>query len=154
MSENQQPLTEEKQTVAPTEDASAEIEPTVRPIDGDAALTETPKADEEIADETDTAEEEPDIDPADVRIFGMPRICFHGAALGIAAGYILCGLVGILAENTAGTAIGSLAAKSPSATVWAVACAVIGYLISRRFHKKRLAAKEAELAAAAADTPE
>ena len=110
MSENQQPLTEEKQTVAPAEDASAEIEPTALP-DDDAALTETPKADEEIADETDTAEEEPDIDPADVRIFGMPRICFHGAALGIAAGYILCGLVGILAENTAGTAIGNLAAN-------------------------------------------
>ncbi len=44
-------------------------------------------------------EEEEDIDPADVKIFGMKRHVFQLTCLGAAAGYILCGLVGILGEK-------------------------------------------------------
>ena len=84
----------------------------------------------------------------------MPRVCFHLAASGVAVGYIACGLVGLLADSTKGTAIGDLAAKSPSATVWVIIFAVIGYLIGNRMHKKRLAAQEAELAEQAAENPE
>lgn len=72
----------------------------------------------------------------------MPRVCFHGAAFGVAGGYILCGLLGL-----AGI-------PAPSPTVCAIACAVVGYFIGKYFDKKRLAAKEAEAAAEAADGAE
>ena len=134
MSENQQPLTEEEQAV-----------PSAEPMEPD--LPEAVEAGEEtLPAETDAdlpaeAEEE-DIDPADVKIFGMPRVCFHGAAFGVAGGYILCGLLGL-----AGI-------PAPSPTVCAIACAVVGYFIGKYFDKKRLAAKEAEAAAEAADGAE
>ena len=166
MSENQQPLDEEQAaSAAEKELASAQAMP--------AATDSSPSADsdtladglavdegnseipaEEDADISDEEDEEEDIDPADVRILGMPRVCFHLAASGVAVGYIACGLVGLLADSTKGTAIGDLAAKSPSATVWVIIFAVIGYLIGNRMHKKRLAAQEAELAEQAAENPE
>ena len=122
------------------------------PAEEDADISDDESEYEE--DISDDEEEEEDIDPADVRILGMPRVCFHLAASGVAVGYIACGLVGLLADSTKGTAIGDLAAKSPSATVWVIIFAVIGYLIGNRMHKKRLAAQEAELAEQAAENPE
>lgn len=172
MSENQQPL--EEQTAAQAEPAAADE--TVSEQTGEAAPSaqaaeSLPKAyedeeDSSFSDDTENApaetdaddaeaeEEEEDIDPADVRIFGMPRVCFHLAAGGVAVGYIVCGLIGLLADKTAGTAIGDLAAKSPGSTVWAIAFAIIGYLIGKQLHKKRLAAKEAALSEQTAESPE
>ena len=178
MSENQQPLDEEQAaSAAENELASAQAmpaEPDSRPSADSDTLADGLAADEgnseipaeedaDISDDEseyeedisdDEEEEEEDIDPADVRILGMPRVCFHLAASGVAVGYIACGLVGLLADSTQGTAIGDLAAKSPSATVWVIIFAVIGYLIGNRMHKKRLAAQEAELAEQAAENPE
>lgn len=167
MSENQQPLDEEQAaSAAEKELASAQamsVEPDSSPSADSDTLADGLAADEgnsEIPAEEDAdisddeSEYEEDIDPADVRILGMPRVCFHLAAFGVAVGYIACGLVGLLADSTKGTAIGDLAAKSPSATVWVIIFAVIGYLIGNRMHKKRLAAQEAELAEQAAENPE
>ena len=176
MSENQQPLDEEQAaSAAEKELASAQAmpaEPDSRPSADSDTLADGLAADEgnseipaeedaDISDDeseyeediSDEEEKEEDIDPADVRILGMPRVCFHLAASGVAVGYIACGLVGLLADSTKGTAIGDLAAKSPSATVWVIIFAVIGYLIGNRMHKKRLAAQEAELAEQAAENP-
>ena len=171
MSENQQPLDEEQAaSAAENELASAQAMPAEPDSDtladglaADEGNSEIPaEEDADISDDeseyeediSDEEEEEEDIDPADVRILGMPRVCFHLAASGVAVGYIACGLVGLLADSTKGTAIGDLAAKSPSATVWVIIFAVIGYLIGNRMHKKRLAAQEAELAEQAAENPE
>ena len=137
MSENQQPLTEEEQAVPSAEPMEPDLPEAVGA--GEATLSAEDEAeDAEIEDEELEAEEE-DIDPADVKIFGMPRVCFHGAAFGVAGGYILCGLLGL-----AGI-------PAPSPTVCAIACAVVGYFNGKYFDKKRLAAKEAEAAAEAAD---
>ena len=178
MSEKQQPLDEEQAaSAAEKELASAQAMPAETdsspsadsdtladglaadegnseiPAEEDADISDDESEyEEDISD--DEEEEEEDIDPADVRILGMPRVCFHLAASGVAVGYIACGLVGLLADSTKGTAIGDLAAKSPSATVWVIIFAVIGYLIGNRMHKKRLAAQEAELAEQAAENPE
>lgn len=177
MSENQQPLDEEQAaSAAEKELTSVQAMPAATdssPSAGSDTLADGLAADEgnseipaeedaDISDDeseyeediSDEEEEEEDIDPADVRILGMPRVCFHLAASGVAVGYIACGLVGLLADSTKGTAIGDLAAKSPSATVWVIIFAVIGYLIGNRMHKKRLAAQEAELAEQAAENPE
>lgn len=177
MSENQQPLDEEQAaSAAEKELTSVQAMPAATdssPSAGSDTLADGLAADEgnseipaeedaDISDDeseyeediSDDEEEEEDIDPADVRILGMPRVCFHLAASGVAVGYIACGLVGLLADSTKGTAIGDLAAKSPSATVWVIIFAVIGYLIGNRMHKKRLAAQEAELAEQAAENPE
>ena len=176
MSENQQPLDEEQAASAAEKEltsvqampAATDSSPSADsdtladglaadegnseiPAEEDADISDDESEyEEDISDE----EEEEDIDPADVRILGMPRVCFHLAAFGVAVGYIACGLVGLLADSTKGTAIGDLAAKSPSATVWVIIFAVIGYLIGNRMHKKRLAAQEAELAEQAAENPE
>lgn len=176
MSENQQPLDEEQAASAAEKEltsvqampAATDSSPSADsdtladglaadegnseiPAEEDADISDDESEyEEDISDE----EEEEDIDPADVRILGMPRVCFHLAASGVAVGYIACGLVGLLADSTKGTAIGDLAAKSPSATVWVIIFAVIGYLIGNRMHKKRLAAQEAELAEQAAENPE
>ena len=178
MSENQQPLDEEQAASAaekelasaqampaePDSSPSADSDTLADGLAADEGNSEIPaEEDADISDDEseyeedisdDEEEEEEDIDPADVRILGMPRVCFHLAAFGVAVGYIACGLVGLLADSTKGTAIGHLAAKSPSATVWVIIFAVIGYLIGNRMHKKRLAAQEAELAEQAAENPE
>ena len=155
MSENQQPLTEEQASEAQA--ASAAEEETAQTAQPAAAAEPLPadetdddvQADAEDDGEVEDEEEEFDIDPADVRILGMPRVCFHFGAGGVALGYIVCGLVGILADKTAGTPIGDLAAKSPDAWIWVIAFAAVGYLIGKQKHKKRMAALEAEEAARA-----
>ncbi len=117
MSENQQPLTDEPAEPAPVE-----------PVDLSAAPTE-------VTDAIDPAEEQPeeevDIDPADVHIFGMPRIGFHCTAFGVAGGYIVCGLLGMAGFNP------------PNATICAVICAAIGYVIGKQLYKRNKAARDA-----------
>ena len=138
MSENQQPLDEEQ---AVSDVQEQETLPA-------AAEDTLPAAQDENAPAILDAEpEEEDIDPADVKIFGMKRHVFQLTCLGAAVGYILCGLVGILGEKMQGTGLGDILAKSPSATVWAVAVAAVGYFIGSRLEKKREAAHEAEQAA-------
>lgn len=141
MSENQQPLTEQEQATAPAEAERPDL-----PAGEDSTAAE--------GSEALAADEQPDIDPADVRIFGLRRVCFHFTAGGAAVGYIVCGLLGLLAENAPGTAIGDLAAKTPSVTICAIAFGVVGYLIGRRLDKKRRAEKEAALAAETTENPE
>lgn len=140
MSENQQPLTEEETTALPSE--ASETAPAALE---DAALVLTPEeAEEEL--------EQDEIDPEDVKVFGMPRPCFHGAAFGVAAGYILCGLIGLLIDRF--PAVQSVISKAPSATLLAVLCAVIGYFITKRRYDKRKAERDAEKCAAEAqDAP-
>lgn len=141
MSENQQPLTEQEQATAPAEAEQPDL-----PAGEDSTAAE--------GSEALAADEQPDIDPANVRIFGLRRVCFHFTAGGAAVGYIVCGLLGLLAENAPGTAIGDLAAKTPSVTICAIAFGVVGYLIGRRLDKKRRAEKEAALAAETTENPE
>ena len=122
MSENQQPLDEEQ---AVSDVQEQETLPA-------AAEDTLPAAQDENAPailDAEPEEEEEDIDPADVKIFGMKRHVFQLTCLGAAVGYILCGLVGILGEKMQGTGLGDILAKSPSATVWAVAVAAVGYFI-------------------------
>ena len=145
MSENQQPLDEEQ----PVSDAQEQEN--LPAVNGDtlpAGQEDTAPAEEEVP------EEEEDIDPADMKIFGMPRRVFHFTCFGAAAGYILCGLVGIWGEHTQGTALGDVLAKSPSATAWAVVIGAVGYIIGTRVHKKQVAAREAEKAALEQPTDE
>ena len=139
MSENQQPLDEEQ---AVSDGQEQETLP--------AAAEDTPPAaqDENAPAILDAEpEEEEDIDPADVKIFGMKRHVFQLTCLGAAVGYILCGLVGILSEKMQGTGLGDILAKSPSTTVWAVVVAAVGYFIGSRLEKKREAALADEQAA-------
>lgn len=128
MSENQQPLDEEQ---AVSDVQEQETLPA-------AAEDTLPAAQDENAPailDAEPEEEEEDIDPADVKIFGMKRHVFQLTCLGAAVGYILCGLVGILGEKMQGTGLGDILAKSPSATVWAVAVAAVGYFIGSRLEK-------------------
>ena len=139
MSENQQPLDEEQ---AVSDVQEQETLP--------AAAEDTPPAaqDENAPAILDAEpEEEEDIDPADVKIFGMKRHVFQLTCLGAAVGYILCGLVGILSEKMQGTGLGDILAKSPSTTVWAFVVAAVGYFIGSRLEKKREAALADEQAA-------
>ena len=139
MSENQQPLDEEQ---AVSDVQEQETLP--------AAAEDTPPAaqDENAPAILDAEpEEEEDIDPADVKIFGMKRHVFQLTCLVAAVGYILCGLVGILSEKMQGTGLGDILAKSPSTTVWAVVVAAVGYFIGSRLEKKREAALADEQAA-------
>ena len=140
MSENQQPLDEEQAVpdVQEQETLPAAAEDTLP-----AAQHETPPA---IVD-ADPADVDVVIDPADVKIFGMKRLVVQLSCLGAAVGYILCGLVAILGEKMQGTGLGDILAKSPSATVWAVAVAAVGYFIGSRLEKKREAALADEQAA-------
>ena len=98
MSENQQPLDEEQAVpdVQEQETLPAAAEDTLP-----AAQDENAPA---ILD-AEPEEEEEDIDPADVKIFGMKRHVFQLTCLGAAVGYILCGLVGILGEKMQGTGL-------------------------------------------------
>lgn len=134
MSENQKTLSEEQAEPVQAAPEAEETEQSVLPAepDRDEALE---AADDTAADEP--AEEEEDIDPADVRIFGMPRVCFHYTAFGVAIGYLVSGIIGIAGFNP------------PSATICAIVCAAIGYFIGNRLYKKRKAARDA-----AAQSPE
>lgn len=147
MSENQQPLDEE-QSVSEVQEQET------LPAANEDTLPAEPEETAPAAAEEEAPEEEEDIDPADMKIFGMPRRVFHYTCFGAAIGYILCGLVGIWGEKTQGTALGDILAKSPSATAWAVIVAAIGYIIGNRVYKKQVAAREAEKAALEQPTDE
>ena len=133
MSENQKTLSEEQAEPVQAAPEAEETEQSVLPAEPDRDET-LEAADDTAADEP--AEEE-DIDPADVRIFGMPRVCFHYTAFGVAIGYLVSGIIGIAGFNP------------PSATICAIVCAAIGYFIGNRLYKKRKAARDA-----AAQSPE
>lgn len=127
MSENQKPLAEEQ-----TE--SVQVAPELPQTEEPVLSTET-DSDEIVETTTDDTEEEPveeeDIDPADVRIFGMPRVCFHYTAFGVAVGYLVSGIIGMAGYN------------APNANICAVVCAAIGYVIGSRLYKIRKAARDA-----------
>lgn len=127
MSENLKPLTGEQTEPEQPVSETPEAEQTVLPAetDSDQAIEAT---DDNAAE---TPEEEEDIDPADVRIFGLPRIGFHCTAFGVAAGYIVCGLIGLAGFNP------------PNATICAIICAAVGYFIGNRLYKKRKAGQDA-----------
>lgn len=124
MSENQKPLADEQTEPEQPVPEALETEEAVLPAETDS---------EEAVETTDdnTEEEEEDIDPADVRIFGLPRLGFHCTAFGVAAGYIVCGLIGLAGFNP------------PNATICAIVCAAIGYFIGNRLYKKQKAERDA-----------
>lgn len=127
MSENQNPLAEEQTESVQTAPEAPETEESVLSAEADSdTIVETT---------TDGTEEEPveeeDIDPADVRIFGMPRVCFHYTAFGVAVGYLVSGIIGMAGYTP------------PNANICAVVCAAIGYFIGSRLYKKRKAARDA-----------
>lgn len=126
MSENLNPLTGKPTEPAQPVSETPEMEEAVLPaeIDSHAAVETTD-------DSTAEAPEEEDIDPADVRIFGLPRVGFHCTAFGVAAGYLVAGLIGLAGFNP------------PNATVCAIVCAAIGYFIGNRLYKKQKAARDA-----------
>lgn len=133
MSENQQPLTEEQ--TEPVQSAPAEAE-TVSEENEASALTAQADDNEAVQAADDDTEaqpeesEEEDIDPADVKIFGMPRVVFHYTAFGVAIGYILSGVLEMAHFNP------------PNATILAIAFAVVGYIIGSRLYKKRKAERD------------
>ena len=95
-----------------------------------------------VAPAEEAPEEEDEIAPEDVKIFGMPRHVFHWTALGAAGGYILAGIIGVVGEQLPASIFSTIAAKS-NATVWAVVVGAVGYFFSSRAEKKRKAAEEA-----------
>ena len=124
MRENQQPLTEEP--IEPVQPVSEQPEAPVLPAENDI--------DDLIQTADDTAEEpvkEEDIDPADVKIFGLRRVCFHATAFGVAGGYIVTGLIGIAGFT------------APNANICAIICGALGYFIGSRLYKKQKAARDA-----------
>lgn len=102
MNENQQPLQDEKENQA-----------------AEAAAAAAP------AEAAETGEPEQPESPAEDRVFGMPRTCFRGTALGVAFGFLLCGFAGILFD------------VQLDSTMCVIVCAAAGYLISRMVYKKR-----------------
>lgn len=133
MSENQQPLTEEKTEPAQSAPAEAdtvseENEASVLPAETDDNEPVETEDDDTEAQPEETEEE--DIDPADVKIFGMPRVVFHYTAFGVAIGYILAGLIGVAGLTP------------PNPTICAVVCAVIGYFLGKRIYQKRKAERD------------
>lgn len=92
------------------------------------------KLTEQTENETLSAaiEEDENTEPDEPMTFGMPSFCFRGAALGVAMGYILSGIIGLVLERTV------------SANVCAIAGAVIGYFIAKAIRKKRQAQQKIE----------
>mgnify|MGYP000496038839 CR=1 FL=1 len=114
MSENQNPLAEEQTESVQTAPEAPETEESILSAEADSdTIVETT---------TDGAEEEPveeeDIDPADVRIFGMPRVCFHYTAFGVAVGYLVSGIIGMAGY----TPTSALSYALQLATLSAVVC--------------------------------
>ncbi|BFL41313.1 hypothetical protein [Clostridia bacterium UC5.1-1D1] len=97
MNENQQPLQDEENTAKENQAAAP----------------------------AETGEPEQPESPAENRVFGMPRTCFRGTALGVAFGFLLCGFAGILFD------------VQLDSTMCVIVCAAAGYLISRMVYKKR-----------------
>lgn len=126
MEKEQQPQMEQ-----PVEDSVQPVEMDDTRLDADDDALDA----EEMTDEEETTDEDEEIDPADVKIFGMPRVCFHGTAFGVAGGYIVSGLIGLSGLPT------------PSPMTCAVVCGGIGYLIAKQIRKKQVAAREAASAA-------
>ena len=123
MSEQKQPLNEEIEELdeVPEEETAVALSETDMTTDSD--------------EETETAEEEPEPEPLFTdKIFGLPRMCFHGLAFGVAGGYILSGIIGLIFG------------KTPSATTMEIICAAVGYFIANRSFKKKKAALEQEQA--------
>ena len=121
-----------------TEENAENTEQTL-PAESETALTESAPA---VAPAEEAPEEEVEIAPEDVRIFGMPRHVFHWTALGAAGGYILAGIIGVVGEQLPVSIFATIAAKS-NATVWAVVVGAVGYFFSSRAEKKCKAAEEA-----------
>ena len=109
------------------------------------AEVETDLAEQEtdVMPAEEAPEEEEEIAPEDVKIFGMPRHVFHWTAIGAAGGYILAGVVGIIGEQLPGSLFETISGKT-NATVWAVVVGAIGYFFSSRAYKKRKAAEESK----------
>ncbi len=123
MSDNQQ--TPAEQPAAPAYEQPAQP---VLPEETDEILPVSADAEENAAEAEDGGAL-----PEDDRVFGLPRPCFHGAAFGVAAGYILCGVIGAIFK------------KMPDATICAVVCAVIGYLIAkRRYDRQKSSAEDSQ----------
>ena len=89
MNENQQPLQDEENTAKENQAAAP----------------------------AETGEPEQPESPAENRVFGMPRTCFRGTALGVAFGFLLCGFAGILFD------------VQLDSTMCVIVCAAAGYLI-------------------------
>ena len=67
-----------------------------------------------------------DATPAqETRLFGMSPTCFRGTALGIAFGFIICGMAGILFDIQLDD------------TICVLVCAGLGYGITRVIQSKR-----------------
>ncbi|HIX90769.1 MAG TPA: DUF2273 domain-containing protein [Candidatus Agathobaculum pullicola] len=127
MSENHKPLTAEQ---------TESVQTVAQPSETDQAALSTATDSEAMIERPDDVTEEAlaeaaDIDPADVRIFGMPRVGFHCTALGVAGGYLISGLVGIAGFHP------------PDANICAIVCASIGYFIGNRLYKNRKTGRDA-----------
>ncbi len=106
-------MSEDQQT--PVQQADAAATPETETIDTTVtAVNEAP--------EQEQANEE---NPAEVKVFGISRSCFHGAALGVAVGFLVSGFAGVLFHVD----------LNPSASV--IICALIGYLISSQLERRR-----------------
>ena len=106
MNETQQPLQDEENTA----EENQAVEAAAAAAPAEAAETGGP--------------EQPE-GPAEDRVFGMPRTCFRGTALGVAFGFLLCGFAGILFD------------VQLDSTMCVIVCAAAGYLISRMVYRKR-----------------
>lgn len=117
-----------------TFDEAPEAEETLLDEEAAAETALAVTEDETLPAETEDAEEEEStLPPMHDRVFGMPRIVFWGIAGGIGVGYIMTGLlimIGLVTEK----------AQWPVT----IACVALGYLLTSRYHKKKLAEAEAE----------
>lgn len=68
--------------------------------------------------------------PEESKIFGIPSFCFRGAAFGVAFGYILSGVIGLVFH------------RDVSANVCAIIGAAAGYFIAKTIRKKRQTQQE------------
>lgn len=102
-------MSEEQQSNAPQPDAVPETTDI-----NVSATTETPMQETKTAEET-----------GEIKVFGMSRSCFHGAALGVAAGFLVSGFSGVLFHIN----------LNPSASV--IICALLGYLIFSQLERRR-----------------
>lgn len=118
-----------------------QLEEQIESVSAEQSVTAAETEEQIVLTPEESEEEiEEEQDPSEVRIFGLPRICFHGAAFGVAAGYILTGLIGMAIDKVPG--VSNIISKMPSAAMMAVVCAGIGYLISKRIYNKRKAEAE------------
>lgn len=92
------------------------------------------KQTEQIENEpsSDVIEENEGARTAEPMIFGMPGFYFRGAALGVAVGYILSGVIGLAFQ------------RAVSANICAIVMGVAGYFIAKTIRKKRLAQQATE----------